>query len=158
MEGNVRKTQNKARIDELAASIKAHGLPATDIAARFGKSHSHVLKILKLARVSPKILKAYRAANLALKDVMAFTVTDDHDAQERVFAAMTPWQGAQDIRPAPTENEIAATDKRVKFVTLKAYEKAGGTTGRDLCSDYAPARQGLKRQRSAAVGDGSFFF
>jgi ParB family chromosome partitioning protein len=215
-EGNVRKTQNKAGIDELAASIKAHGLqqnlvvkkdgkkfaviaggrrlkalqrlakagdiepayevpcriteaadaaeislaenvvreemhpadqfeafrdladkgmPATDIAARFGKSDSHVLKILKLARVSPEILKAYRAANLTLEDVMAFTVTDDHEAQESVFAAIAPWHGAQDIRAALTENDIAATDKRVKFVTLKAYEKAGGTTKRDLFSE-----------------------
>ena len=215
-EGNVRKTQNKAGIDELAASIKAHGLqqnlvvrkdgkkfavvaggrrlkalqrlakagdiepahevpcriteaadaaeislaenvvreemhpadqfeafrdladkgtPTTDIAARFGKSDSHVLKILKLARVSPKILKAYRAADLTLEDVMAFTVTDDHEAQERVFAAIAPWQGAQEIRAALTENDIAATDKRVKFVTLKAYQKAGGPTRRDLFSD-----------------------
>ncbi len=215
-EGNVRKTQNKAGIDELAASIKAHGLqqnlvvrkdgkkfavvaggrrlkalqrlvkagdiegtyevpcriteaadaaeislaenvmredmhpadqfeafrdladkgmPATDIAARFGKRETHVLKILKLARVSPKILKAYRTANVTLEDVMAFTVTDDHEAQERVFTAMAPWQGASEIRAALTENDIAATDKRVKFVTLKAYEKAGGTTKRDLFSD-----------------------
>ncbi|MFA5909276.1 MAG: ParB/RepB/Spo0J family partition protein [Vicinamibacterales bacterium] len=215
-EGNVRKTQNKAGIDELAASIKAHGLqqnlvvrkdgkkfavvaggrrlkalqqlakagdieathavpcriteaedaseislaenvmredmhpadqfeafrgladkglPATDISARFGKTEIHVLKLLKLARVSPKILKAYRAADLTLEDVMAFTVTDDHEAQERVFAAMAPWQGASEIRAALTENDIAATDKRVKFVTLKAYEKAGGTTKRDLFSD-----------------------
>ena len=215
-EGNVRKTQNKSGINELAASIKAHGLqqnlvvrkdgkkfavvaggrrlkalqrlakagdiehtcdvpcriteaadaseislaenvmredmhpadqfeafrdladkgmPATDIAARFGKSETHVLKILKLARVSPKILKAYRAADVTLEDVMAFTVTDDHEAQERVFAAMAPWQGASEIRAALTENDIAATDKRVKFVTLKAYEKAGGTTKRDLFSD-----------------------
>jgi ParB family transcriptional regulator, chromosome partitioning protein len=215
-EGNVRKTQNKAGIDELAASIKAHGLqqnlvvrkdgkkfavvagarrlkalqqlakagdieatfevpcriteaadaseislaenvmredmhpadqfeafrdladkgmPATDIAARFGKSESHVLKLLKLARVSPKILKAYRAADLTLEDVMAFTVTDDHEAQERCLSTMAPWQGASEIRAALTENDIAATDKRVKFVTLKAYEKAGGTIRRDLFSD-----------------------
>lgn len=215
-EGNVRKTQNKSGIDELAASIKAHGLqqnlvvrkdgkkfavvaggrrlkalqqlakagdieatyevpcritetadaseislaenvmredmhpadqfqafrdladkgtPALDIGTRFGRSETHVLKLLKLARVSPKILKAYRAADLTLEDVMAFTVTHDHEAQERVFATMAPWQGASEIRAALTENDIAATDKRVKFVTLKAYEKVGGTTKRDLFSD-----------------------
>ena len=59
---------------------------------------------------------------------MAFTVTDDHEAQERLFAAIDPVRNdARDIRAALTENDIAATDKRVKFVTLKAYEKAGGT-------------------------------
>ena len=61
------------------------GMPVADIAARFGKSEAHVLKLLKLARVSPKILKAYRVADLTLEDVMAFTVTDDHEAQEAAF-------------------------------------------------------------------------
>jgi len=215
-EGNVRKTQNKAGIEELAASIKAHGLqqnlvvrkdgrkfavvaggrrlkalqqlakagdieadhavpcrvteaedaselslaenvmredmhpadqfeafrnladkgtPMADIAIRFGKSESHVARLLKLARVSPKILKAYRAGDRTLEDVMAFAVTDDHEAQERVMATAAPWQGAREIRAALTENDIAATDKRVKFVTLKAYEKAGGAIKRDLFSD-----------------------
>ena len=32
------------------------------------------------------------------------------------------------------ENDIAVTDKRVRYVTLKAYEKAGGTVRRDLFS------------------------
>ncbi|MGH7490663.1 MAG: hypothetical protein ACREMY_34375, partial [bacterium] len=41
------------------------------------------------------------------------------------------------IRDALTENDLAATDKRVTFVTLKAYEKAGGTTRRDLFSQDA---------------------
>src|ERR1700693_4797197 len=99
-------------------------MPVADIAARFGKSETHVLKILKLARVSPKILKAYRAADVTLEDVMAFTVTEEHEAHGRVFALMTPWQGASEIRAALTGNDIATTDKRVKFVTLKAYQKA----------------------------------
>jgi ParB family chromosome partitioning protein len=33
-----------------------------------------------------------------------------------------------------TEHEITASDRRMKFVTLKAYEKAGGTVRRDLFS------------------------
>jgi hypothetical protein len=41
--------------------------------------------------------------------------------------------------PAPGPSEASPervfNDKRVKFVTLKAYEKAGGTTRRDLFSD-----------------------
>jgi ParB family chromosome partitioning protein len=214
--GNVRKTQNKAGIEELAASIKAHGLqqnlvvkkdgkrfavvagkrrlsalqllvkagdipathkvpcriadandaseislaenimredmhpadqfeafrtladkgmPATDIAVRFGKTEAHVLRILKLARVSPKVLKAYRDENLALEDVMAFGITDDHDAQERVLKEMAPWQGAREIRAALTESVVPATDKRVKFLTLEAYENAGGKTTRDLFAE-----------------------
>jgi ParB family transcriptional regulator, chromosome partitioning protein len=216
-EGNVRKTQNKGFIDELAASIKAHGLqqnlivrkhgrkfavvaggqrlkalqqladagsieschpvackiiagdsdatelslaenvvrdnmhpadqfeafralidkgtPVADIAARFGITTTVVTQRLKLARVSPVILRAYRDADLNLEQVMAFAISDDHAAQEHVLEHLRPHgTDPRTIRDALTEGDIAATDKRVKFVTLKAYEKAGGATRRDLFS------------------------
>lgn len=216
--GNVRKTQNKGFIDELAASIKAHGLqqnlivskdgkkfaviaggqrlkalqqlaktgdleaahpvpckvtagesdatelslaenvvrdnmhPAdqfeafcklidkgatvTDVAARFGITETVVQQRLKLARVSPAVLKAYRAEELNLEQVMAFAISDDHEAQENVLDNLREHdRDPRTIRDALTENHIAVTDKRVKFVTLKAYEKAGGTTRRDLFSE-----------------------
>ena len=97
---------------------------------------SDVRKRLKLARVSPDNLKAYRKSELTLEDVMAFAVTDDHNAQEKVLADFDPERNdAREIRAALTESDIAATDKRVKFVTLKAYEKAGGKLRRDLFSE-----------------------
>jgi len=134
-ENVMREDMHPADQFEAFRSLVDNGMPVADIAARFGKSEVHVVKILKLARVSPKLLKAYRAGELTLEHVMAFTMTDDHDAQEQVFASAAPWQEARDIRAALTENDIAATDKRVKFVTLKAYEKAGGKLKRDLFSD-----------------------
>jgi hypothetical protein len=81
-------------------------MPTTDIAAHFGKSDGHVLTILKLASFSPKILKAYRTANLTLEDMMAFTVTDGHEAPNRVFAAITPWQGSREFAP-PSRRTIS---------------------------------------------------
>ena len=82
------------------------------------------------------MLKAYRADALTLQQVMAFTVSDDHAAQDHVLEHLRPHQrDPQTIREALTENEIPASDKRVKFVTLKAYEKAGGTTRADLFSE-----------------------
>jgi len=216
-DGNVRKTQNKGFIDELAASIKAHGLqqnlvvrkqgrkfavvaggqrlkalnllaaagairsnhpvpckiaegesdatelslaenvvrddmhpadqfeafrllidkgaPVEDVAARFGVTTAVVTQRLKLARVSPVILNAYRDGTLTLEKVMAFAVSDDHDAQERVFAGIGNWRDAREIRAALTEGDTPATDRSVRFVTLKAYEKAGGATRRDLFSE-----------------------
>ena len=41
-EGNVRKTQNKAGIDELAASIKAHGLQQNLVVRKDGKKFAVV--------------------------------------------------------------------------------------------------------------------
>jgi ParB family chromosome partitioning protein len=110
------------------------GMTAADIGARFGKPESHVLKLLKLARVAPKILTAYRKGELNLEQVMAFTITDDRKAQADVFERMHD-RSARQIRHALTEDDIPVRDKRVQFVTLKAYEQRGGTLKRDLFSD-----------------------
>jgi ParB family chromosome partitioning protein len=114
------------------------GQSIADIAARFGTNETHVRQLLKLARVSPAVLKAYRAGSLTLEQVMAFAVSDDHAAQEHVLANFR--QHSRDprgIREALTENEIPATDRRVKFVGLKAYEKAGGAVRQDLFREGA---------------------
>ena len=113
------------------------GLPLADIAARFGVTEPVVQKRLKLARVSPKLLDAFRRGEMTLQHVMAFTVSDDHAAQERVWSSLPKWQKGDPsiIRDCLSEHEITASDRRVRFVTLKAYEKAGGAISRDLFND-----------------------
>jgi ParB family chromosome partitioning protein len=135
-ENVMREDMHPADQFEAFRKLVDEGMPVTDIAARFGCSEAHVTKLLKLARVSSKVIKAYRNGELTLECVMAFTVTEDHEAQEKVLAEFNPDRHeARDIRDSLTENDIPATDKRVKFVTLKAYEKAGGKVKRDLFSE-----------------------
>jgi len=103
------------------------GNSIAEIAARFGATETHVQQLLRLARVSPVLLKAYRQDKLRLDQVKAFAVTDDHEAQERLFASFGPHgRDARAIRAALTEREIPTDDRRVVFVTRKAYEKADG--------------------------------
>jgi ParB family transcriptional regulator, chromosome partitioning protein len=99
-----------------------------------GVTESVVHQRLKLARVSPVIIEAYRKGELTMAHVMAFAASDDHAAQEQVWEELSDWQldDPNTIRDALTENEITARDFRVKFVTLKAHEKAGGAVRRDL--------------------------
>jgi ParB family chromosome partitioning protein len=113
------------------------GASVTDIAARFGVAESTVEKRLRLARVSPVILTAYRAGEIDLECVMAFAVTEDHASQENLWREAPGWMrdDARRVRAALTENDIAATDKRVRFVSLKAYDKAGGAIRRDLFAE-----------------------
>jgi len=113
------------------------GTPVADVAARFGVTESVVQKRLRLARVNPVLIAAYREGEMTLQHVMAFAVTDDHSAQERVWTGLREWQKGDPevIRDMLTEQEITAADHRVKFLTLKAYEKAGGTVRRDLFSE-----------------------
>jgi ParB family chromosome partitioning protein len=113
------------------------GTHVADVAARFGVTETVVQRRLELARVSPLLLDAYRADEITLQHVMAFAVTDDHEAQERVWKELPEWRrnDPDAIRDMLTEHDVTAADRRVKFVTLKAYEKSGGATRRDLFSE-----------------------
>jgi ParB family transcriptional regulator, chromosome partitioning protein len=117
------------------------GSTPADIAARFGITETAVKQRLKLARVSPAVFEAYRKGDLTLEQVQAFAISDDHAAQERLLGELSRWNSDPDaIRAALTQDEIAATDKRVRFVTLDAYEAAGGALRRDL---FAEGEEGV---------------
>lgn len=105
-----------------------------EIAARFFLPIAVVRQRLKLATVSPALLDIYGADGMKLEQLMAFTVTSDHQRQEAVWAAIqTSWdKGAGQIRRMLTEGAVKATDKRAQFVGLDAYHTAGGVIERDL--------------------------
>ncbi len=135
-ENAMREDMHPADQFEAFRELADRGLPVADIAARFGTSESTVEKRLRLARVAPVVLEAYRRDELTLECVMAFAVSDDHDAQAKLWRELPEDdREAHLIRAALTESDIAASDPRVKFVGLKAYEKAGGATRRDLFSE-----------------------
>ena len=56
------------------------------------------------------------------------------ETQERVWNDLSEWQleDPGSIRDTLTADEVTVRDRRVKFVTPKAYEKAGGAVRRDL--------------------------
>jgi ParB family transcriptional regulator, chromosome partitioning protein len=107
-----------------------------DVAARFGVSEELVAKRLKLGRLSPVILAAYRSEEIGLEEAQAFALSDDHAEQERLFSDLTGYaRSARNIRQALTQSEVPMTDKRARFVGIEAYEAAGGTIRRDLFQD-----------------------
>ncbi len=122
---------------EAFSALIDSGSSVADVAARFGVSETVVKLRLKLGRVSPSVLDAYRGGELTLDQVQAFTVSDDHAAQERVLAELSGYASfdADDIRGALTRDAIPATDRRARFVTVAAYEAAGGTLQRDLFAE-----------------------
>lgn len=133
-ENAVREQMHSADEFEAFRKLADDGMPTADIAARFGVTDRVVLQRLKLARVSPEIIQAYRESLIDLECVMAFAVTDDHKRQEHFWKTGPSWAKTSpgDIRNALTDGEIDASDRRVKFVTLLCYENAGGTVRRDL--------------------------
>jgi ParB family transcriptional regulator, chromosome partitioning protein len=110
------------------------GMSADDVAAQNGIDVKAVEKRMKLANVAPSLIKLYREGGLTLNHMMAFAVTTDQEAQEKVWKDLPTFRRNDPIaiREALTVGEINASDRRVKFVGLTAYEKAGGAIRRDL--------------------------
>ena len=115
-------------------TLREEGLGEEEIAARFFVVVSVVRQRLKLAAVSPKLLDLYVEEGLTLEQVMAFTVTADHERQEQVWEALAkswnkePYQ----IRRMLTQGAVKPGDRRAQFVGVEAYEAAGGVVLRDL--------------------------
>lgn len=125
--------------DEFEAfrTMTAEGKGVEDVAARFGVSVLTVQRRLKLASVSPKLLELYREEGINLDQLMALSLSDEHDAQERTWFDAQPWDRTPAaLRRALTTGEIeAAGNALVRFVGVEAYEAAGGVVRRDLFDD-----------------------
>ena len=92
---------------------------------------------LKLANVSPKLFELFRKDEIDLDQMMALAVSEDHEAQERVWESLDSYERhASNIRRYLLGQAIeAARDPVVKFVGLEAYEAAGGVITKDLFAE-----------------------
>jgi ParB-like chromosome segregation protein Spo0J len=125
--------------DEFAAFAKliGQGKSVEDVAAAFGVTPLVVKRRMKLATVSPKLMTLFREDQIGLDCLMVLASVDDHQKQEQTWAALPSWNRRPDyLRQLLTQGEIESDrDAVAKYVTLKAYEKAGGALRRDLFSD-----------------------
>ncbi|MEA2947808.1 MAG: ParB family transcriptional regulator, chromosome partitioning protein, partial [Alphaproteobacteria bacterium] len=115
-------------------ALREKGQPEEDIAATFFVGVNVVKQRLRLATVSERLLDIYADDGISLDQLMAFTVTNDHARQEQVWETLqrSYSQEPYQIRRMLTERTVRASDKRVLFVGLDAYEQAGGIVMRDL--------------------------
>ena len=111
------------------------GVTAAAIAARFGTSERLVEQRLRLGNAAPELLNAYRAGDIDLETLKAFTVTTDQARQMAVWEEVAD----QGYRPAAwqvkrmlTEERVPANSAMARFVGVKDYEAAGGPVLRDL--------------------------
>ncbi len=115
-------------------ALREKGQSEEEIAATFFVAVSVVKQRLKLASVSPKLLDVYAEDGLTLDQLMAFTVSSDHERQEQVHERLAQGHDRQPhmIRRMLTEQTVRASDKRAMFVGIDAYIEAGGCVLRDL--------------------------
>ena len=125
--------------DEFAAFAKliGQGKSVEDVAAAFGVTPLVVKRRMKLATVSPKLMALFREDKVSLDCLMVLASVDDHEKQEQAWANLPSWNRHADyLRQLLTRGEIESDRHPVaKYVTVKAYEKAGGPSRRDLFSD-----------------------
>ncbi|MBB4277894.1 ParB family chromosome partitioning protein [Rhizobium mongolense] len=115
-------------------TLRKQGLGEEEIAARFFVSIATVKQRLRLASVSPRLLHLYAAGEMALEQIIAFSITNDHARQEQVWdtASRSHAREAYYIRRLLAETAIRASDRRAVYVGVEAYEAAGGIVMRDL--------------------------
>ncbi|MGR7993596.1 ParB/RepB/Spo0J family partition protein [Xanthobacter sp. ZOL 2024] len=115
-------------------ALREKGQSEEEIAAAFFVSVHVVRQRLKLASVSPRLLDIYAEDGMTLDQLMAFTVSGDHERQEQVFERLQQSYDKQPhvIRRMLTDSTVRASDKRVRFIGLDSYVEAGGTVLRDL--------------------------
>lgn len=115
-------------------ALREKGQSEEEIAATFFVSVNVVKQRLKLASISPKLLDVYAEDGMTLDQLMAFTVSGDHERQEQVYERLQHSHDKQSyvIRRLLTEGAVRASDKRAQFIGLDSYVEAGGTILRDL--------------------------
>lgn len=119
------------------AKLMGQGKSVEDVAAAFGVTPLVVKRRMKLATVSPQLMAQFREDKIGLDCLMVLASVDDHDKQEQTWAGVPTWNRRPDyLRQLLTQGEIESDrDPVAKYVTVKTYEKAGGTLRRDLFSD-----------------------
>ena len=114
-------------------ALREKGQSEEEIAAVFFVAVSVVKQRLRLAAVSPRLLEVYAEDDMTLEQLMAFSVSPDHERQEQVWEAIQrsynkePYQ----IRRMLTEGAVRASDKRAQYAG-EEYVAAGGAIMRDL--------------------------
>lgn len=117
------------------AALLAEGKGVEDVAARFGVTPAIVTRRMKLGRVSPVIIQAYRDDEITLEAVMAFTVSENHAEQEQTFTEIRQRGNGfyrNVIVRMLTHDKVPTDDRRFLFIGEETYLAAGGGIVRDL--------------------------
>ena len=91
-ENEMRAAMHPADKFEAFKKLADEGQGRATIAAKFGVTPRVVEQRLKLAVVSPKLMKAYRDDEMMLEHLMAFTLTDSHKLQEKAWKALGKYE------------------------------------------------------------------
>jgi ParB family chromosome partitioning protein len=137
VENTIRIAMHPADQFEAWRVMMDEGKSTADVAMRFGVTEQLVRQRLKLGKVSPILMQAYRDEAMTLEALMAFTLCDDEARQLSVWEQVKGGYqiSPQQIRRLLTEGSVSSQSKLALYVGEEAYEQAGGLITRDLFQD-----------------------
>ena len=105
------------------------------VAAVFKVTPRLVAGYLRLASVSPKLFDLFANDEMSLDQIKALATTDDHQRQESAWFSANRWsRDPHSLRNRLRGDKLTFGNRMVQFVTVAAYEAAGGEVERDLFS------------------------
>jgi ParB family transcriptional regulator, chromosome partitioning protein len=136
MENTIRAAMHPADEFVAMAALIDGGATLDEVTKRFGTSERHVKQRLRLGKLAPELLDAYRNGDISLDVVTAFTLGADHQAQLAVWNQLKDHSYIQPytVKRRLTESAVPLDSDLGQFVGAEAYEAAGGTITRDLFS------------------------
>ncbi len=136
-ENMVRTAMHAADQFAAFATLRAKGRTEDQIASQFGITTDLVRRRLKLASVAPELMDIFRAGEMSLDCIMAFTLTDDHARQIETWEAVRQHYSPSphSIRNHLTQKSYSGSSKLAKFVSIEAYRAAGGSVIEDLFAE-----------------------
>ncbi|MDF0506865.1 ParB N-terminal domain-containing protein [Burkholderia cenocepacia] len=132
-ENNVRVPAHPA--DQFLAykALADEGRTAEFVAAVFNVTPRAVAGYLRLASVSPKLFDLFANDEMTIEQIKALATTDDHQRQESAWFNANSWnRDPHSLRNRLRGDKLTFGNRMVKFVTVAAYEAAGGAVERDL--------------------------
>jgi ParB family transcriptional regulator, chromosome partitioning protein len=136
MENRIRAALSPADEFVAMATLIDRGETVEAVATRFGVSERHVRQRLRLGKLVPELLDAYRNGDISLDVVTAFTLGADHQAQLAVWNQLKDqsYIAPYTVRRLLTQTAIPLDSDLGRFVGSAAYEASGGAVTRDLFS------------------------
>ena len=135
-ENTIRAVMHPADEFVAMAALIDRGATIDAVATRFGTFERHVRQRLRLGKLAPELLDAYRSGDISLDVVTAFTLGADHAAQLAVWNQLKENSYIQryTVRRLLSQTAVSLNSDLGLFVGSAAYEAAGGTVTRDLFS------------------------
>jgi ParB family chromosome partitioning protein len=137
-EGATQRPLHPAEEIRAYAAMADQGNTADLIAAAFGQTRAHVMRRLRLSRLSEETLTALRDGQITLDVAQVLTLTDSLPREMEALTLATDHEyNADRLRRQLLEGNVASNDRRVRYIGLDLYRAEGGKMDEDLFSDQS---------------------